>query len=280
MAMFGAVGTLGSLTASGARGIMHADSNLNLAAMANQSEDTGVLTSHVLHKSAAKALKSAANRQKQQDDSIVYCTRNGSEITKRAITSISMFQKRQPPGSIDVWWLYDDGGLTILLPYILSTRSSWSDCKLRIFALANRQQEMELEERNMANLLSKFRIDYSSLHMVQDITAEPKPESQQLFDSLLNGFRESEREDDDDECYVSDTEMATLHEKSNRQMRLRELLQEHSSEANLIIMSLPMPRKGTVSAPLYMAWLEVLTRDMPPFLLVRGNQTSVLTFYS
>lgn len=50
----------------------------------------------------------------------------------------------------------------------------------------------------MANLLSKFRIDYSSLHMVQDITAEPKPESQQLFDSLLNGFREAEREDDDD----------------------------------------------------------------------------------
>lgn len=41
-----------------------------------------------------------------------------------------------------------------------------------------------------------------------------------------------------------------------------------------------MPRKGTVSAPLYMAWLELLTAGMPPFLLVRGNQTSVLTFYS
>lgn len=54
--MFGAVGTLGSLTASGARGIMHADSNLNLAAMANQSEDTGVLTSHVLHKSGSVSL--------------------------------------------------------------------------------------------------------------------------------------------------------------------------------------------------------------------------------
>lgn len=44
--------------------------------------------------------------------------------------------------------------------------------------------------------------------------------------------------------------------------------------------TLPMPRKNMVSAALYMAWLEVLTRDMPPFLLVRGNQTSVLTFYS
>lgn len=41
-----------------------------------------------------------------------------------------------------------------------------------------------------------------------------------------------------------------------------------------------MPRKGVVSAPVYLAWLEVLTCDMPPFLLVRGNQTSVLTFYS
>jgi hypothetical protein len=44
--------------------------------------------------------------------------------------------------------------------------------------------------------------------------------------------------------------------------------------------TLPMPRKNVVSATLYMAWLETLTRDMPPFLLVRGNQTSVLTFYS
>lgn len=54
----------------------------------------------------------------------------------------------------------------------------------------------------MANLLSKFRIDYSSLHMVQDITVEPKAESKQLFNHLLNGFRESERQDDDDGNFV------------------------------------------------------------------------------
>lgn len=53
----------------------------------------------------------------------------------------------QEPGTLDVWWLYDDGGLTILLPYIISQRSAWANCKLRIFALANRHHEMELEER-------------------------------------------------------------------------------------------------------------------------------------
>ena len=44
--------------------------------------------------------------------------------------------------------------------------------------------------------------------------------------------------------------------------------------------TLPVPRKGTCSSSLYMAWLETLTRDMPPILLLRGNQQSVLTFYS
>lgn len=41
-----------------------------------------------------------------------------------------------------------------------------------------------------------------------------------------------------------------------------------------------MPRKGTVSAPHYMAWLELITAGMPPALVLRGNQTSVLTYYS
>ena len=39
---------------------------------------------------------------------------------------------------------------------------------------------------------------------------------------------------------------------------------------------------GRQVAPLlHLAWLDMLTRDLqPPALLVRGNQESVLTFYS
>nr|CAD7437439.1 unnamed protein product [Timema bartmani] len=185
---------------------------------------------------------------------------NGSVVHSSVPESMSLFRVKQKHGTIDVWWLYDDGGLTILLPYIINSRSNWSGCKLRVFALTNRRQELELEERNMASLLAKFRIDYSSLTMVAGITEPPGTETVK--------------------CMVTDEEYSIQKQKTDRQLRLRELLQQNSKDASLIVMSLPMPRKGSVSAPLYMAWLEVLTRDLPPFVLVRGNQSSVLTFYS
>lgn len=40
----------------------------------------------------------------------------------------------------------------------------------------------------MANLLAKFRIDYSSLTMVQDITEAPQPETKKMFDEVIKKF--------------------------------------------------------------------------------------------
>jgi hypothetical protein len=38
-------------------------------------------------------------------------------------------------------------GLTLLLPYIISTRRNWSASKLRVFALANKKDQLEFEQR-------------------------------------------------------------------------------------------------------------------------------------
>jgi hypothetical protein len=40
-------------------------------------------------------------------------------------------------------------GLTLLLPYIISTRRNWSASKLRVFALANKKDELEFEQRKL-----------------------------------------------------------------------------------------------------------------------------------
>lgn len=78
---------------------------------------------------------------------MIFAFRGGSAVPKEILDNLNAFNRKQGKGTIDVWWLYDDGGLTILLPYILSTRSNWSQCKIRVFALSNRKMELEVEER-------------------------------------------------------------------------------------------------------------------------------------
>lgn len=87
------------------------------------------------------------------------------------------FLTKQKKGTIDVWWLFDDGGtvfyivryflqvtqavwtyiviikcalitgLTLLVPYLLSTKSYWSNCKLRVFSAASKPGALDREKR-------------------------------------------------------------------------------------------------------------------------------------
>ena len=47
--------------------------------------------------------------------------------------------------------------MTLLLPHILKTRKQFKHCKLRVFKLANHNDQIDMETRNMASMLSRFR---------------------------------------------------------------------------------------------------------------------------
>uniref|UniRef100_A0A8C3XTX4 Solute carrier family 12 member 2 n=1 Tax=Chelydra serpentina TaxID=8475 RepID=A0A8C3XTX4_CHESE len=207
---------------------------------------------------------------------------------QRLLDASSQFQKKQGKNTIDVWWLFDDGGLTLLIPYLLTTKKKWKDCKIRVF-IGGKINRIDHDRRAMATLLSKFRIDFSDIMVLGDINTKPKKENIAAFEEMVEPFRlhEDDKEQDiadkmkeDEPWRITDNELELYKTKSYRQIRLNELLKEHSSTANVIVMSLPVARKGAVSSALYMAWLEVLSKDLPPVLLVRGNHQSVLTFYS
>ncbi|KAG5280476.1 hypothetical protein AALO_G00060460 [Alosa alosa] len=198
------------------------------------------------------------------------------------------FRKKQGKGTIDVWWLFDDGGLTLLIPYLLTNKKKWNDCKIRVF-IGGKINRIDHDRRAMAALLSKFRIDFSDITVIGDINTKPKKSNKVAFEQMMEPYRL--REDDMEQeaaerlkaqepWRITDNELELYRAKTNRQIRLNELLKEHSSTANLIVMSMPLARKGTVSSALYMCWLDTLSKDLPPILLVRGNHQSVLTFYS
>ncbi|ETE71469.1 Solute carrier family 12 member 1, partial [Ophiophagus hannah] len=210
------------------------------------------------------------------------------EFNQRLLEASVQFKKKQGKGSIDVWWLFDDGGLILLIPYILTLRKKWKDCKLKIFT-GGKVTRLEEEKLMMASLLSKFRIKFADINIIGDINMKPSKESWKFFEEMIEPYRLHESCKDlttaeklkrEAPWKITDAELEAFKEKSYRQVRLNELLQEHSRAANLIIVSLPVARKGIISDYLYMAWLEILSKNLPPVLLIRGNHKNVLTFYS
>ena len=176
------------------------------------------------------------------------------------------FQDKQE-GTIDVWWLYDDGGLTVLLPYLLTQHRLWSGCQLRILSVNIRSKyTIKSLEINMAKLMKKFRITVSCVEEVPGANTKPSEES-------LNAFKNLPVREELEEGDITD-------QKVLRMIRVGELIRERSKKAKLVVISLPVPIAEVTTPLMYMSWLEVLSQDLPPVLLVRGNQTSVLTFYS
>ncbi|XP_054895630.1 solute carrier family 12 member 2-like isoform X1 [Poeciliopsis prolifica] len=227
----------------------------------------------------------------QSSPFIIRATETKSPLSltdQRLLESSQMFKKKQGKGTIDVWWLFDDGGLTLLIPYLLTNRSKWGDCRIRVF-IGGKINRIDHDRRAMATLLSRFRIDFSDINVLGDINVKPKKHNKLSFKELIEPYRlkeddmeqeAAERLKAQEPWRITDNELELYKAKTNRQIRLNELLKEHSSSAKLIVVSMPLARKGTVSSALYMCWLETLSKDLPPLLLVRGNHQSVLTFYS
>ena len=104
------------------------------------SEETNILEVSAPSKESGKKHKVVAE----------YRGADGKLLPKIIIDEIQQFRVKKREGVIDVWWLYDDGGLTILLPHILQTRKQFSDCKMRVFSLSNRPEDFDKETKNFA----------------------------------------------------------------------------------------------------------------------------------
>ena len=176
--------------------------------------------------------------------------------------------KEKQRGTIDVWWIYDDGGLTVLIPYLLSLHRAWKHCKLKIFSADIRSKHgLSPERLHMANLLKKFRIDASCVEQIEGISKKPSQESIDSFRRLPVGQELGDAPIED--------------QKVLRTIRIGELVRQNCTpDTRLVVISIPVPVDDVTTPFMYMSWLEVLSADLPPTLLVRGNQTNVLTFYS
>uniref|UniRef100_W5MMC0 Solute carrier family 12 member 3 n=1 Tax=Lepisosteus oculatus TaxID=7918 RepID=W5MMC0_LEPOC len=206
----------------------------------------------------------------------------------------TIFQSKQGKKTIDVYWLFDDGGLTLLIPYLLTRKKRWRGCKVRVF-VGGEISRVDEQRKAFMSLLSKFRLGFHDVQVLPDVNEKPRPEHVKRFEDLLgpyrlnDGFRDENTVNEMKKEFpwkISDEEIERNKAKSLRQIHLNEILLDYSRDAALIILKCPLVPVGDqselqISRHLFqMAWLETLSQDLrPPVLLVRGNQENVLTFY-
>jgi potassium/chloride transporter 4/5/6 len=62
-------------------------------------------------------------------------------------------------GFVDVWWLVHDGGLILLIPYLLSLHKVWRGCTIRVFVVVTRVDDNPNELKRRAEThLERVRI--------------------------------------------------------------------------------------------------------------------------
>ncbi|XP_063720784.1 solute carrier family 12 member 2-like isoform X2 [Symsagittifera roscoffensis] len=190
----------------------------------------------------------------------------------------NIFRARQSKGTIDIWWLYDDGGLSILIPHLISLNWKWSGCQLRIFISGSRSK-LDDDHGVMLKMLQKFRINVKFLKVIPELKSKPSREEWKKYEAMQKEF---ETEHDEKNAYIS----AKAKEDPNnlrvtkRNVRIGELVRMHSSKSTMVIINMPLPRNLDQAQYQYMCWLETLSENLPPTILMRGNQENVLTFYS
>uniref|UniRef100_A0A8C2IMH9 Solute carrier family 12 member 10, tandem duplicate 1 n=1 Tax=Cyprinus carpio TaxID=7962 RepID=A0A8C2IMH9_CYPCA len=198
----------------------------------------------------------------------------------------TVFQSKQGKKTIDVYWISDDGGLTLLVPYLLTRRKRWRRSKVRVFIIGE-QQTMENDRKEMKTLLQRFRLDVHDVIVMTDSERPPLAKNMRRFEEMLAPFRLNEGQLDERTAQQQRTEFPwKVTDKEMDALRLKVSVcvfdlnvQLQYSPAQCFFLALTVGEENCPSS-LYMSWLDTLSCGLHcPVLLIRGNQQNVMTFY-
>ncbi|KAK6049349.1 hypothetical protein COOONC_13145 [Cooperia oncophora] len=111
--------------------------------------------------------------------------------THELVLQLDRFRTRIERGTIDVWWLKDDGGLTLLLPYLLQLPGTYLEgARMRVFLEGGRTDRVAMEQKHMATLLRAFRVDCSDLTVINGFDLPPDKATVEEFRELVAPFKD------------------------------------------------------------------------------------------
>ncbi|XP_031154125.1 solute carrier family 12 member 7 isoform X2 [Sander lucioperca] len=80
-------------------------------------------------------------------------------LVAKNVDSFPTNQERLVEGTIDVWWVVHDGGMLMLLPFLLRQHKVWRKCKMRIFTVAQMDDNSIQMKKDLQVFLYHLRLD-------------------------------------------------------------------------------------------------------------------------
>uniref|UniRef100_A0A8D0ABM4 Solute carrier family 12 member 5a n=1 Tax=Sander lucioperca TaxID=283035 RepID=A0A8D0ABM4_SANLU len=80
-------------------------------------------------------------------------------LVPKNISAFPSNGERFTEGHIDVWWIVHDGGMLMLLPFLLRQHKVWRKCKMRIFTVAQLDDNSIQMKKDLTTFLYHLRID-------------------------------------------------------------------------------------------------------------------------
>ncbi|XP_028392858.1 solute carrier family 12 member 6-like [Dendronephthya gigantea] len=230
-------------------------------------------------------------------------------------------------GTIDIWWVVHDGGMMILLVFLLTQHKVWRQCKLRIFTVAQMQDNSVQMAKDLKTFIYQLRIkaDVEVIEMVDtDIEAytyertlvmeqrskmlkkmrltrkesrkevqaivethhktkpsnTPRPPDTPVPSIQVHTSSSTDTSEKDGEKRKKEHPSKMNLQRMDNAVKLNKLIQEKSSEAQLLLLNLPPPAKNESGDYHYMEFVEVMTEGLKRVLLVKGSGHEVITIYS
>merc|ERR1712083_11325 len=163
------------------------------------------------------------------------------------------FDFDQGIGTIDIWWLSDDGGLTALVAELLSSHSLFKRAqKKRLMMVVTDEQNWSEPLVTIQQMISSFRLNMEFSPVPTEVKG-PAKRNVTLFEEIA-GMKLSE---------------FNRPKVTSRLIRVGELMRQHSKKALMCFVTLPTPNVKSSSVE-YLATMDWLSMHLPPTILMRG----------
>ncbi|KAG7228208.1 hypothetical protein INR49_013371 [Caranx melampygus] len=170
-------------------------------------------------------------------------------LVPKNISSYPSNGERFTEGHIDVWWIVHDGGMLMLLPFLLRQHKVWRKCKMRIFTVAQMDDNSIQMKKDVITFLYHLRID-AEVEVVEmhdsDISAYTYEKTliMEQRSQILKQMHLTKNEMEREIQSITDSSRGSIRRKNPSTLR-----PQHSAEEGTSVAEKPEEESVAVSNP-------------------------------